>query len=120
VLTVKRNAELFKKIALYVWEAGKWIVVIWLLWPLQHTLSGKMDFSRIVLGILLFVIFAGKLFYDSIMRGYHSDEGKGWKDLLAILGMVGAMVLLIAAVVAIFGILLFNSMQSNLQPGGNE
>ena len=61
---------LFKDCGTIVLEIIKWSFVIWLLWPLSRVsqevgpnqFRGLEQFTRVTFGILLFIIFSGKVF----------------------------------------------------------
>lgn len=77
-------------------EIGKWLLVIWLFLPLQQRSPDLLDFYKVTAGVLLFVIFAGKLFYDTLFR-----EMSGRRETSAAkeLAQMAMMIIVIALVV---------------------
>lgn len=70
-------------------EVGKWFIVLWLLWPLRRASAAPINMIRVVLGVLLFIIFAGKLFYDTVIMGILKQRRMSVKqDILAMIGMI--------------------------------
>ena len=103
-----KSKALFKNVI----NISKWILVIWLIWPIQNALSGRVDFTRVLLGILLFIIFAGKIFYDSILRNQlKHDESSGARGLVDILGIAVGLCLIVGAVILFLGLLAFYIVQ---------
>ena len=77
------------QVASYAIEIAKWGLVVWLLFPLQSAREGLVNFVRLGAGVVLFVIFAGKLFYDVVyFSKRHESETSTGKDLLSMLGIV--------------------------------
>ncbi len=103
--------EKLKKIKPVLWEIGKWGIVLWLIWPIKNSMIKRMDFSRIVFGVLLFVIFAGKMFYDIVLKDYidHSEKSN-LSAVLALVAMVSFVALLIGAILVFFGVFVFSKM----------
>ena len=78
-----------RKILAFVFEIGKWAVVVALLWPMISFQAERMSVWRMVLGILLLVIFIGKMFYDIIIDNYkRRKEQYTVLDLLLLVGAV--------------------------------
>lgn len=111
-----------RKIILKDWgstalEMGKWAVVLWLLWPLRHAPSGSVDFARVVLGILLFVIFAGKLFYDTVIMSIVRQRRTSLKqDILSLIGMILVMSLVVGLLVVFVGFVIVELIQMSNRP----
>ena len=88
-------------------EIFKWAVVVWLLWPIVELGRQRLSITRVVAGICLFVVFAGKLFYDTlIMEFVRQRRTTAKQDLVALLGMIGAVLLLAGLVVVMTGLLI--------------
>ncbi len=88
-------------------EILKWAVVVWLLWPIVELGRQRLSVTRVVAGICLFVVFAGKLFYDTlIMEFVRQRRTTAKQDLVALLGMIGAVLLLAGLVVVMTGLLI--------------
>ena len=84
-----------------VLEVAKWALVLWLLWPIRQHAGGSTAFTRVVIGVVLFIIFAGKLFYDTVIMGMIQQRRTSVKqDVVTLIGMT-----LVAAVLV--GLLLF-------------
>ncbi|MDZ7261097.1 MAG: hypothetical protein ONB05_03130 [candidate division KSB1 bacterium] len=107
-----------KGIALFL-EIGKWLLVIWLLLPMRQLLTQKVGFTRVALGILLFIIFSGKLFYDTVLSGIiRRRESSVGKDLVTMVGMVIFLSLLVGLVLFFIGIFIvayLNTSGENMQ-----
>ena len=96
-------------------EIGKWGVVVWLLWPLQRALTERIGFVRIMLGILLFIIFAGKLFYDNIISQHKKhSQATAITGLFNIIAITLGMVVIVGAAI-LFIILLVMMLLQNTQ-----
>lgn len=93
-------------------EFLKWAVIIWLLWPLSQSLEKPPSFPRIMLGILLFVIFAGKQFYDSVLTSSHENKTR---DLLSLLGTVIVLAIIVLAAVAFLGLLIYRTISRDVE-----
>lgn len=108
-----------KKILSHVWEIGKWALVIWLLLPMRKSLSEQTDFTRVALGILLFVIFAGKLLYDTIIESFiRRGQRSGLKDLITMVGIVVFISLIVGLVIFFVGFYVVNILSSVAGEGG--
>lgn len=101
------------KILSIVWEIGKWGLVLWLLLPIRKNMTGSAAFIRIAFGILLFVLFAGKLLYDSIFDAYKRNvERNNIRDLLGMAGIVSIIALVVGAVIFSIGFFVFSYLQN--------
>ena len=111
-----------RKIVLKDWgrtalEIAKWVLVLWLLWPLRHATSGPVDFTRVLLGILLFIIFAGKVFYDTIIMGILRQRRTSAKqDLITLIGMVAGISLVVGLLVVFVGFAIVELYRSGSHP----
>jgi len=106
----------WKTLLSWLIEICKWGVVIWLLLPLRDVSSGRVDFTRIVLGILLFILFSGKMFYDAIIDGYKKKKVQSaGAEIFSTLVTVIIMALMVAFVVSSIGLLLFAYLQQGTQ-----
>jgi hypothetical protein len=100
-----------------VLEISKWALVIWLLWPLSQASEGSVSFVRVLMGILLFVIFAGKLFYDTIIEGAIRQRRTSVKqDVAGFLGMVAGIAVVVGLVVLLVGFMIVELMTMASQP----
>lgn len=88
-------------------ESLKWLLVLYLLWPIVRFREGAFPLVRLLLGILLFIIFSGKLFYDLFLADVVRQRRPTLKqDLCTLAGMILAVLLLIGAVVAMVAAML--------------
>jgi hypothetical protein len=88
-------------------EILKWAFVVWLIWPIVELGRQRMSVARVVAGICLFVVFAGKLFYDTLITEFVRQRRTTAKqDLMALLGMVAAIFLLVGLVIVLVGLLI--------------
>lgn len=123
-ITTKTGIEKFRY---YVKEWGsvageifKWICVLWLLFPIAQFKDGGIQFARILLGILLFIIFAGKTFYDTIIMGMIKGRRQSLKrDILMLIGISLVAALIVGAVVMMVGFLIveYNKTASSQNNG---
>ncbi len=111
-----------KKITLIVKEIGKWALAFWLVWPITQGASSRLSFYRIMLGILLFIVYIGKMFYDIIIDSYHKREHPNkYIDFLIMVGSVTFIALIIAAAIVITGLVIFEMASDAAQePTGHE
>jgi len=88
-------------------EIGKWALVLWLLLPLRQASAGPILFGRVALGILLFIIFTGKMFYDTIIEGYFRQRRMSARqDLLSLVGIVLVVGLVVGLVIFLVGFMM--------------
>ncbi len=98
-------------------ELAKWALVIILLLPLRKAGQEQIDFARIALGIMLFVIFSGKMLYDALINNYkRNGERTVAADLFSALAMVVIMALVVALVVASIGLMVYAYLQQASAP----
>lgn len=96
-----------------VFELLKWCLVLWLLLPIRNLAVGKIDFVRVLTGICLFLIFAGKVFYDVVLDSFRKQrDEKALTDFIFMVGVISVMVLVVAGIVVLVGIFIFSSVQS--------
>ena len=99
-------------------EILKWLVVLWLLWPIRHATSGPVEFARVVAGILLFVIFSGKLFYDTVIMSIVRQERMSTRrDIITILGIVVGLALVVGLLILFVGYLLIELQRMSTEGG---
>ena len=65
---MSKNKNFAKKWIDACLEIFKWGVVIWLLIPIKHASQSPISFFRVTMGIALFIIFSGKIFYDIVIQ----------------------------------------------------
>ncbi|MBN2104967.1 hypothetical protein JW835_13080 [bacterium] len=86
-------------------EIFKWGLVLFLLWPMTTIQRGQFNLVRVLAGIVLFVIFAGKLLYDYIILDLkRSHDVSGKKDIFTFLGVVLGAALLVGLVLFVFAL----------------
>ncbi len=101
------------KIHSYILEIGKWALVIWLLLPMRSAMQGTIEFTRVGLGVILFVIFVGKLLYDvTYFPKQHKSESSAGKDLISMIGIVLGIALLVLLLVFFVAMYVINYMSS--------
>jgi hypothetical protein len=103
-------------------EVGKWLLVLWLLWPVRNANIAPVEFTRVVLGVLLFIIFAGKVFFDTvIMSIIRQRRTSAKRDIITLLGIVSVMGLVVGLLM-FFGAYMLIEMSKNMTrtPGANE
>jgi hypothetical protein len=101
------------KISSYVIEVGKWALIIWLLFPITGTAQGPINFARLALGVVLFVIFTGKLLYDVVFfPRQHQRESSAGKDLVSMIGIVFGIALLVLVLVVFVVMYVINYMST--------
>jgi predicted ABC-type exoprotein transport system permease subunit len=106
-LTAKR------KINSYLFEIGKWALVIWLLLPMRMAMQGTVEFARVGLGVILFVIFIGKLLYDvTYFPRRHQRETTPGKDLISMIGIVSGIAVLVLLLVFFVAMYVISYMSS--------
>lgn len=101
------------KLLRYALEIGRWILVAYLLFPLRRRMHLPLEFARTALGIVLFVIFAGKMLYDSViwkqLSGAARDSGR---DLLSMMAITLLIALLVGVTIFFIGLYVVNMYQS--------
>jgi hypothetical protein len=97
-------------------EFLKWAVVFWLLYPISNAMNERVDFTRVASGILLFVIFSGKMLYDRVLTPWRSQvERSNLKDVASLFGIIVIVALLIGIVILFVGLMIFNMMKENFE-----
>ncbi|MBN1465209.1 hypothetical protein JXA02_05565 [candidate division KSB1 bacterium] len=96
----------------YLFEIGKWAILVWLLWPLLTLQAAKMSLWRVVLGVLLAVIYFGKLFYDIVLDNFkQKKERYSVVDLLMLVAFIAVVALLIGGAVLLIGLYVMKQVQ---------
>ena len=109
-----RTIHVWKKRFSWILEIGKWILVLWLLWPLRHASNRPVAFVRVVVGIALFVIFSGKLFYDMVITGFiRQKRTTPGQDLLTVLGSVVVIALVVGLLLFFVGLMFVALFQAS-------
>ena len=103
-----------------VFEIVKWLVVLWLLWPIRKANVAPVEFTRVVIGVGLFIIFAGKLFYDTVIMSIVRQRRMSAKrELISLLGIVVVLGLVVGLLI-LFGGYLLLEMSKNINTGPGE
>ena len=102
-MTVSRNHKALP----YLVEIAKWLLVLWLIWPLTQAFGAPIHMGRVALGIALFVIFAGKLFYDVVFFQRQRKRGGG-SDLVTTLGIVLGMTFIVGVFLLLLVLFVIN------------
>jgi hypothetical protein len=90
-----------------LFEVLRWGLVLWLLYPLAGFMHGRISVTRVVAGICLFVVFAGKLFHDVLFADFIRQRRTSMRqDLFALAGMILAILFLAGLVVAMVAVLM--------------
>ena len=101
-------------------EIGKWLLVLWLLFPLRHPTETIIDVLRVVAGVLLFIIFSGKLLYDLIIMPFiRQRRNTAKQDLITMVGMVLVMALVVGLLFVFTGYV-FIELYRNMQQPSEE
>ncbi|MBD3376087.1 hypothetical protein GF406_13710 [candidate division KSB1 bacterium] len=113
-----QNPQTLRPFLITIWEIVKWLAVFYLLWPLQNlTTQQPVSLPRVMLGILLFIIFSGKILYDTIIdRVKEQREGRGVSELLTLLGIVILVALVVGIFLVLIGLTVFAVMQQQTIP----
>jgi len=100
-------------------EILRWLFVLWLILPMRSPKGTLLELARIMLGYLLFIIFGGKIFYDTIIMGMIRQRyASAKKDALMFFGMVLIIAVVVGFVIVLMGFLLvayFNNSQGGSQ-----
>lgn len=90
----------------------KWGIALWLLWPLLLFQAGKMSLWRMVLGIMLIVIYVGKMFYDFVLDNFKArKERYTIVDLLLLVGFIAFVALIIGGTILLVGFYIVRQLQ---------
>jgi Na+/proline symporter len=113
-----QNPQTLRPVLTTIWQVCKWLVVFYLLWPLQNlTAQQPVSLPRVMLGILLFIIFSGKILYDTIIdRVKEQRESKRVSELLTLLGIVILMALVVGIFLVLIGLTVYAVMQQQSVP----
>ena len=120
-MTAKLTGKEKRKFILKDWgktvlEVGKWVLVLWLLWPIRSAAAGPVDFMRVAVGILLFIIFTGKLFYDTIIMGLLRQRRTSVKqDILSFIGIILVISLVVGFLLLFVGYLVIELIKMSQQ-----
>jgi energy-coupling factor transporter transmembrane protein EcfT len=100
----------------YLREVAKWALVLWLFLPLRNSFEAPIEFGRVALGIVLFVIFSGKLLYDVVFfPRQHQSESTPGKDLLSMIGIVVGIAFLVFLLVFFIALFVVNYMNATTE-----
>jgi predicted ABC-type exoprotein transport system permease subunit len=110
------TARLKSKILSYIWEIGKWILVLFLLYPLISTMSGPVNFSRVVIGEALLIIFIGKIFYDTIIWKFTNQRKAAGQDFISLIGILLTVSFILVLFLVLFALTLRQYMVNQTAP----
>ncbi len=101
----------------YALEIGRWAVVVYLLYPLRQRMYFPLEFVRSALGILLMVLFSGKLLYDKVLwKSWVNPAREPGRDLLSTMVSIALVGLVAAAAIFFIGLYLANLLQEMGDP----
>lgn len=93
-----------KKVWIVFSEIGKWSVIVYLFWPLIAMQGSKMPLWRMMLGVLLLVIFIGKLLYDYVLDTFNQYREKSpLGHLISMIVSISIIAVIIAGLIMLFG-----------------
>lgn len=114
-MSKKKNS--IKKWADIFLEIFKWGVVLWLLLPLKHASQSPISFFRVTLGITLFIIFTGKIFYDVIIQNLIKAKRDNLKkDMITLVGIIVIITLVIGFLIFFISLYLVETGKMISQP----
>ncbi|MBN1560713.1 hypothetical protein JW998_10715 [candidate division KSB1 bacterium] len=97
---------------LYLLNIAKWAIVVWLLWPLLTMQAERMSLWRVVLGVMLVVIYVGKMFYDFVLDHFkQKKERYTVVDLLMLVAFIAVVALLIGGAMLAIGLYVMKQLQ---------
>jgi len=86
---MNKKKIIIKKTGGIISELFKWGVIIWLLLPIQHASQSPVNFFRVTVGVALFIIFIGKIFYDTVIQGLMRKKRDSLKkDMITLVGII--------------------------------
>ena len=95
-----------------LFEVIKWGVIVWLILPVQNQEPNFLDFVRVVIGILLFIVFTGKLLFDTIFNDMIKQRDTSLKkDLLTLAGILLVVAIMVGFTIFAAGLILMNMHQ---------
>jgi hypothetical protein len=98
-------------------DIAKWLLVAWLLYPLRRRMQLPLEFARSAAGILLFVIFAGKMLYDSVIwRQLTGASRDSPRDLLSIVAIIFIIAMLLGVALFFVGLYVASIYQRSIEP----
>ncbi|MBN1480430.1 hypothetical protein EH223_20445 [candidate division KSB1 bacterium] len=101
-----------KKLFSVIFEIVKWGIVLWLLWPLLSFQAERMSLWRVVLGVMLIVIYVGKMFYDFILGNFkRQKERYTVADLLLLVGAIAIIAIIIGGTILLVGFYVVTQLQ---------
>jgi len=113
-----KNKIVWPKWTKVAFEVLKWAFVLWLLWPVRNAVETTVDLSRIVLGVLLFIIFTGKIFYDTIIIGIlRRRRVSAAEDILTLIGIVLVLAIIVGLLIFFAGYLFLKVIEVSRSSG---
>lgn len=105
---IKRSKKYFSVIL----EIAQWALVVFLFWPILTMRTEKMPLWRMMLGVLLLVIFIGKLFYDYTLAHYEKKQQRPqWINLLSLVASITLIAIIIGGLLLLFAFYAVSQLQ---------
>lgn len=109
-MSKKKNTV--KKWAETCLEIFKWGVILWLLIPIKHASQTPVSFFRVTLGITLFIIFSGKIFYDVVIQNLINKRRDNLKkDIITLVGIVVIIALVVGFLIFFIGLYIVEAVK---------
>ena len=97
-------------------ELAKWALVIFLLLPVWGQQISRFQAFRVVAGIFLFVIFSGKVLYDTlIMKIIRQQRTSTKRDVIMVIATLLVLVIIIGALLFTVGFLSLTLFQKSME-----
>lgn len=110
-------SSMVKSLPPFLFELAKWALVLWLMSPLAVAMHGPVDFTRVALGILLFILFTGKMLYDTILAPAKTRADRTpLQDVLAMFGSVAVIALAVGMMLVLVGLYVMKVIASWTPP----
>lgn len=101
-----------KKYLNVVLEIAQWALVVFLFWPIIIMQTAKMPLWRMMLGVLLLVIFIGRLFYDYTLAHYSTQQERPqWVNLLSLVASITLIAAVIGGLLLLFAFYAVSQLQ---------
>jgi hypothetical protein len=93
-------------------EIAQWALVVFLFWPILIMQTARMPLWRMMLGVLLLVIFIGKLFYDYTLAHYEKKSQRPqWVNLLSLVASITMIAVIIGGLLLLFAFYAVSQLQ---------
>ena len=105
-----------KDITGFLAELAKWGLVIFLLLPVWGQQISRFQAVRVAAGIFLFIIFSGKVLYDTmIMKIIRQQRTALARDVIMTAAMLLILVIVIGALIFAVGFLSLSLLQKSIE-----